>query len=111
MPADSIHLHRTNTVLEPDLSRVLLRPFMPGDSRRVARIIERIDSLQEDQVAPLLDQICAEFCGRHQNIRRIFLERFEQVGGDMLLTGEDLSEDRRLLIGSYFLAEYSLEAA
>jgi predicted GH43/DUF377 family glycosyl hydrolase len=111
MPADSIHLHRTNTVLEPDLSRVLLRPFMPGDSRRVARIIERIDSLQEDQVAPLLDQICAEFCGRHENIRRIFLERFEQVGGDMLLTGEDLSEDRRLLIGSYFLAEYSLEAA
>jgi predicted GH43/DUF377 family glycosyl hydrolase len=111
MPVDSIRLHRTNTILEPDLSRVLLRPFMPGDSRRVARIIERINLLGEEQVAPLLDQICAEFCGRHQNIRSIFLERFEQVSGDMLLTDQDLSEERRMLIGSYFLAEYSLEAA
>ena len=29
----------------------------------------------------------------------------------MLLTDEELSEQRRLLIGSYFLAEYSLESA
>ncbi len=111
MLVDSVHVHRTNTIIEPDLSRVLLRPFMPGDSRRVARIIERINSLSEEQVAPLLDQICAEFCGRHENIRKIFLERFEQVSGDMLLTDQNLSEERRLLIGSYFLAEYSLEAA
>ncbi len=111
MQVGSIHVHRTSTILEPDLSRVLLRPFMPGDSQRVSRIIERIVSLREEQVAPLLEEICAEFCGRHQNIQRLFLERFEQVRGDMLLTDEDLSEERRLLFGSYFLAEYSLEAA
>ncbi len=111
MQVDSIHLHRTSTILEPDLSRVLLRPFMPGDSQRVSRIIERIMSLSEEQVAPLLERICAEFCGRHQNIQQVFLERFEQVRSDMLSIDEELSEPRRLLIGSYFLAEYSLEAA
>jgi predicted GH43/DUF377 family glycosyl hydrolase len=111
MQVDSIHVHRTSTILEPDLSRVLLRPFMPGDSQRVSRIIQRIMSLSEEQVAPLLEQICAEFCGRHQNIQRLFLERFEQVRSDMLWSDEDPSEERRQLIGSYFLAEYSLEAA
>ena len=31
--------------------------------------------------------------------------------GDLLLTDEELSEQRQMLIGSYFLAEYSLESA
>ncbi len=57
MQVDSIHVHRTSTILEPDLSRVLLRPFMPGDSQRVLRIIQRIMSLGEEQVGPLLEEI------------------------------------------------------
>ncbi len=110
MHVNSIHVRRASTIIEPDLTRVLLRPFTPGDSQRVARIIERIMSLTEDQAAVLLDEVSAEFSGRHQHIRELFLERFEQVR-EMLPAGEELSEQRRLLIGSYFLAEYSLEAA
>ena len=67
-------------------------------------------SLPEDRVGPLLEEISAEFSQRHQHIRDLFLERFEQLR-EMLLTDRDLSEQRRLLIGSYFLAEYSLESA
>ncbi|MGA8594848.1 MAG: glycoside hydrolase family 130 protein [Bryobacteraceae bacterium] len=67
-------------------------------------------SLPEDQIASLLDEVSAEFSQRHQQIRQLFLERFEQVR-DLLLTDEEPSEQRRLLIGSYFLAEYSLESA
>ena len=110
VPETTVHVRRTNTIIEPDLTRVLLRPFTPGDSRRVARIIERILSLSEEQVGPLLAEVTADFSERHQNIRKIFLERFEQVR-DLLPPGKDVSEQRRLLIGSYFLAEYSLEAA
>jgi predicted GH43/DUF377 family glycosyl hydrolase len=110
IPDTTVHVRRTNTIIEPDLTRVLLRPFTPGDSRRVARIIERILLLPEEQVGLLLAEVTADFSERHQNLRRLFLERFEQVG-DMLPAGMDLSEQRRLLIGSYFLAEYSLEAA
>ena len=106
----SIHLKRTSTTINPDQSRVLLRPFTPGDTQRVGGIIGRIMSLPEDRVGPLLDEVSAEFSQRHQHIRTLFLERFEQVRHVMPLD-ESLSEQRRLLIGSYFLAEYSLESA
>ncbi len=87
-----------------------MRPFTPGDSERIARIIARIMSLPEDAVATLLDEVLVEFSKRHQGIRKLFLERFEQVRG-LMLTDENLSEQKRLLIGSYFWAEYSLESA
>ncbi|HXM40846.1 MAG TPA: glycoside hydrolase family 130 protein [Bryobacteraceae bacterium] len=70
----------------------------------------RIAVLPECQVGALLDGISAEFSQRHQDIRKIFLERFEQIR-DLLPADEEISEERRLLIGSYFLAEYSLESA
>jgi predicted GH43/DUF377 family glycosyl hydrolase len=110
MAVQSIHVRRTSTVIEPDLARVLLRPFTPGDSQRVARIIERILSVPENQVPALLAEVSAEFSGRHQLIRKLFLERFEQIR-EMLPGGAEVSELRRPLIGAYFLAEYSLEAA
>jgi predicted GH43/DUF377 family glycosyl hydrolase len=106
----SIHLKRSTTILKPDQSRVLLRPFNPGDAQRDGGIVGRIMSLPEGQVGALLDGISAEFSKRHQEIRKVFLERFEQVR-ELLLADEEVSEERRLLIGSYFLAEYSLESA
>ena len=42
--------HAPATILKPDQSRVLLRPFSPGDPQRVGRIIAEIMSLPEDQV-------------------------------------------------------------
>jgi predicted GH43/DUF377 family glycosyl hydrolase len=106
----SIHLKRTTTILKPDQSRVLLRPFTPGDSQRVGGIVDRIMLLPEEQVGTLVEGISAEFSQRHQQIRTVFLERFEQVH-DLLSADGDISEQRRLLIGSFFLAEYSLESA
>jgi predicted GH43/DUF377 family glycosyl hydrolase len=101
---------RTSTVLRPDQSRVLLRPFRHEDPERSRRIIARIISLPEDQVGPLLNDVSVEFSQRHQQIHRSFLERFEQLG-DFLLTDKKLSEQRQLLIGAYFVCEYSLESA
>ncbi|MCL5281863.1 MAG: glycoside hydrolase family 130 protein, partial [Planctomycetes bacterium] len=110
MNGHSIHITRTATILAPDQSRVLLRPFDPGGAERTGQIIGRIMALHEDQVGVLLEQICAEFCHRHQEFHRVFLERFEQVRKSVRIE-DGLSEPRRRLIGSYFLAEYSLESA
>ena len=106
----SIHLKRTPTILKPDQSRVLLRPFTPGDSQRVGGIVDRIMLLPEDQVGALMDGISAEFSQRHHKIRKVFRERCQQIH-EWLSADGDISEQRRLLIGSYFLAEYSLESA
>ena len=110
MNSNLVRVKRTGVVLSPDQSRVLLRPFTPGDSERTASIIARIMSLPDDRVALLLDEICSEFSQRHRHIREHFLDRFEQVR-ESLPADQELSEQRRLLIGSYFLAEYSLESA
>jgi len=106
----SIPLRRTPLILRPDPSRVLLRPFAPGDSARTGRVIQRILAIPEERVAALLSEICAEFCKRHENVHALFLERFAQVR-ETFEADQELSEQRRQLIGSYFLAEYSLEAA
>jgi predicted GH43/DUF377 family glycosyl hydrolase len=106
----AIRLRRSSTILKPDPSRVLLRPFHPGNAERVSSIIARIMTLPEDRARLLLDEVSAEFSGRHQGIHQLFLQRFEQVR-EMLSTDEEISEQRQMLIGSYFLAEYSLEAA
>jgi hypothetical protein len=106
----SIRVQRTSTILRPDQSRVLLRPFRHEDPERSRRIIARIMSLPEKQVGPLLNEVSAEFSQRHQQIHRSFLERFEQVR-DLVMTDKGISEQRQLLIGSYFVCEYSLESA
>jgi len=109
-----LQVTRTSNILKPNQSRVLLRPFSPGDAQRAGRIIARIISLPEERAGSLLEEVCGEFSRRHQQIRHRFLERYEQVRGELPSAekpDEDLSEQRRQLIGSYFLAEYSLESA
>src|SRR5689334_12589999 len=108
MTTSTIHVARTQTLLKPDQSRVLLRPFNPGDEERTSGIIARILSLPEDVACSLLKVVVAEFSQRHQHLRRLLLERFEQVR-QLMPAGAKASERRRLLIGAYFLAEYSLE--
>ncbi len=110
MNHQAINVRRDDTVLKPDQSRVLLRPFKPGDSERVRGIIARIMSLPEEQVGLLLAEVTAEFSQRHQRLHARLLERFEQVRQEHDPDGK-LTQQRRLLIGSYFLAEYSLESA
>ena len=74
-----IQVRRTGTLIEPEKSRVLLRPFTPGDSQRFSRIIHRIMLIPEETIGALLEEISVEFNQRHQVILNLFLERFEQV--------------------------------
>jgi len=110
MTINALHVTRTPPILSPDQSRVLLRPFSPGDSERVGRIVARIIALPEEEAGRLVKEISAEFSARHRDIRNRFLDRFGQVR-EFVPADADVSEQRQLLIGSYFLAEYSLESA
>jgi predicted GH43/DUF377 family glycosyl hydrolase len=106
----AIQVKRTSTIVKPDLTRVLLRPFNPGNAQRIARIVDRILAVPEDEVERQLEGVSHEFSQRHRNILNRFLERFEQIR-ELVPPDRELSAQRKLLIGSYFLAEYSLEAA
>src|ERR1043166_1982163 len=109
MSIGSIQIKRATIALRPNQARVLLRPFDPGDVRRTERIVKRILSLPEGSVPELLRNVVTEFSGRHLEIGDVFLERFEQLRKLIPLSGP-LSRSRELLIGSYFLCEYSLES-
>ncbi len=107
----SINVTRTDILLKPDATRVLLRPFIPGDSERIERIIARIMSIPEGEVLPAFAEVVTAFSRRHKHLEALCLERFEQLRHFIQADQRHLSDGRRLLIGAYFLAEYSLEAA
>ena len=101
---------RTGIVLKPNCARVLFRPFDQQDVNRSMRIVGRVMELSEAEVDTLLAQVMDEFRGRHHRLMRFFLDRFDAVK-QHLLTDRPLSENRKLLIGSYFTQEYSIESA
>ena len=103
-------MRRTGIVLRPNNSRVVIRPFEPPSEGRIERIIARVMSLSEPDVDAMVGDVMREFYNRHQKTRHFFLHRFEQVRRH-LLTDQHLSENRRMLIGSYFTQEYALESA
>ncbi len=106
----AINVRRTDVVLRPDASRVLLRPFSPGDLPRSQRIVNGIMAIPESDVGPLLAMVKAQFSPRHARIDETLSKRFEQVG-QLVFIDREISEQRRLLIGSYFVSEFSVESA
>jgi predicted GH43/DUF377 family glycosyl hydrolase len=109
-PRRALNVRRTGIVLKPSNGRVVIRPFDPANDSRVERIIARVMSLSEPDVDSLIENVMREFYNRHQKTRDFFLRRFEQLRRH-LLTDQHLSQNRRMLIGSYFTQEYALESA
>lgn len=101
---------RSDILMAPNNRRVLFRPFEFGDTQRVMKIIARVMELSEAEVDSLLEQVLADFKGRHQRLTVFFLQRFYSVQHH-LLTDRSISENRKQLIGSYFTQEYALESA
>jgi predicted GH43/DUF377 family glycosyl hydrolase len=73
-------------------------------------IIDRVLAIPDPMVGLLLEQVTKDFSRRHLYLWLRFLNRFEQLR-ELMPANAVISEQRRLLIGSYFLSEYSLESA
>src|SRR5271157_5238722 len=104
------NIQRTNVVLHPDRTRVLLRPFLVTSDRRAINRCAQVMALPESDVHTLLQQVRAEFGDRHVKIDEFLMRRFDRVRPN-LPTNVEPSEERKLLLGAYFSHEYSLEAA
>ena len=101
---------RTSVLLQPDRTRVLVRPFRPTSQERAAKICAQVLALSEGDVHALLDEIQAEFGERHLKIRKLLRRRFDDVRPGLVIN-QELSEERELLLGAHFTHEYSFEAA
>ncbi len=106
-----VNATRTSIVLKPNNARVLFRPFQFGETNRYLKIIARILSLPEREVARQTETVLADFKGRHQRLGQYFLRRYEQVKEYLPVAESEVTAARRVLIGAYFTLEYSLESA
>jgi predicted GH43/DUF377 family glycosyl hydrolase len=106
----TIQVQRSSITLHPDRRRVLIRPFNVLTEERAIKICARVLVLPEAEIRALLKEVLAEFNERHLKIRDFLFKRFEQIRPS-LPTDQELSEDRKLLLGAYFSHEYSFEAA
>ena len=103
-----ISVNRKPNIFKPDFKRVILRFFRYNDER-AKRILQLVKNMSDEEVNRTLIKTLREFAKRHRSISKIFEKHFNVI--KHFLNGEELSEDRRLLIGSYFSMEYSIESA
>jgi len=101
---------RKAIVLDANINRVITRPYIPPTEERIRNIINRVLNLDEDQANKLLESVLHDFSHRHRYFRETLERNFKRVVGHVPDISK-LTEQQQLLIGSYFTAEYSVEAA
>ncbi|TRX49073.1 glycosidase [Fulvivirga sp. M361] len=97
----------------PDSSRVIARFFMNGNERTIT-MVNRLQAMDDQQINLTLEHTLREFANRHRNISRVFFKHCANIQGIIELMGinySELSDERKMLIGSYLTMEYSIESA
>src|SRR5687767_13992005 len=108
---------RTDACFVPDPRRVVAKRFVPGENlspdgrSHTERIVSRVLSLPEAVVVSTLRTAQRQFGSRHVDLSSVHAENFATVAHLVGRRVEELSTERRLLIGAYFTHEYSIEAA
>ena len=110
MPPPPLTITKTPGQLIPDDRRVITRLFLPAGETRVRSVLDRVLRLSDEEVSTLLARVMLDFAQRHRHIETRFDEHFREVAAH-LDNVDEVSNERRLLIGAYFTMEYSIEAA
>lgn len=106
-------------LLQPDPTRVVIRPFTPADDdvevaatggTRAQRIADRILALDSNDIAEELNGVVAKMSEHHRDVKSVLLRRFHDVNG-LSIAPTAVSPDQAHLIGAYFSEEYAFEAA
>ncbi len=106
----SLKVRRLPVRFSSDIRRVITRFFDPGGEPRIRSVIERVSQLSDADVSRLLDEVFLKFRTRHRNIASDFLDNYSTAASRVGLS-DGFSRNRKLLTGSYFTAEYSIESA
>ncbi len=108
-----IHVNRLENRFFPDFKRVIVRHLFYGDDRAKG-VITKVINMMDEEADKALRETLRNFAMRHRNISRVFLKHFDKVSHiihDMGMKPESISNKKKMLIGSYFSMEYSIESA
>jgi predicted GH43/DUF377 family glycosyl hydrolase len=89
---------------------MMLRPFHPGDEQRVRKMIRRILTMSPTEVAGELQNVLQRFNHAHASLDAVLSSRCRQLS-HLLPEATELSSFQSLLVGAYFMSEYSLQSA
>ncbi len=108
-----LSIERKPVKVYPDPKRVIARFFFTEDSR-AKELIKRVMLLSEEEVFSIVSPILQEYSKRHRNITKILnrhCDKLKPLFVEEKINFDKLKSYRKLLIGSYFTHEYSIESA
>ncbi|MBI1932809.1 MAG: glycoside hydrolase family 130 protein [Ignavibacteriales bacterium] len=100
---------RSNIKLKANSEKVVLQYFDIGEVRS-KKLIERILSLDKSITEKILIKVFADFGKRHRLFEELLMANYKKAKKN-IAEKQRLTNDQKLLIGSYFSKEYSIEAA
>jgi predicted GH43/DUF377 family glycosyl hydrolase len=104
-----VEIHRSPVRIDPNLERVVARPFIPSPAR-IERLAEYVSALSDDLVLATETEVLASFGKRHASLESVLDEHATMAAAVVPSIGA-LGERRRRLLGAYLTQEYSMEAA
>ncbi|WP_257668623.1 glycoside hydrolase family 130 protein [Parapedobacter tibetensis] len=108
-----VTVERKEKIFQPDLSRVIAR-YLFGGEERSKRLIKAVLALSDNKQQEVLNQVLRKYSRRHRSIQKIFTSHFKRLQPlmeQMEIDHAKLPEHLKMLLGSYFTMEYSIEAA
>ena len=101
---------RKSIPIQADNSRVITKPFIPGPDHRIKEVVNRVLGLSDEEVETLLQQVLWDFSGRHRHFKETLINNYKKIK-HCVPNSDSINMETRLLLGSYFTCEYSVEAA
>src|SRR5271170_6837993 len=99
--------------INPDPKRVIARFFFNGNDR-AKEVIQRVMDISEEVAFGIVSPLLQEYSKRHRNITRALnrnCTRLMPLFKELDIDFDGITVYRKLLIGSYFTHEYSIESA
>lgn len=108
-----VKVTRKDVIFNPDPSRVIAR-FHFADEVRSKNIIRKVLEMPESTAKEALNQVLRGYSKRHRSISRIFQNHFNKLDhlfNELNIIPDEMEDYMKVLIGSYFTKEYSIESA
>ena len=104
-----IKVERTEIRLFADVKKVLLRYLDFGlNSERIDPVLEFILDLDPSEIDQELECIYREFQHRHYDLKNQFVKNFNKIKS---LVPGNLTQSQKMLLGSFFTHEYSIQGS
>ena len=108
-----VSINRKDIKFLPDSSRVIARFLYTGDERALYTI-RCVLNMSDNEASIALKQVLRYYSMRHRNISKIFEKHYNNIThliSQLSIDPESLEFPQKLLIGSYFTMEYSIESS